>query len=140
MPPLYRLLRRAQSEAYPFENQIMKKLIQIYKDGWRVLVRWFWFSLVFAVLQFPFKHIFEYIKDQSQYLDAIYWPYIAILIYIVLIVPILLYFTSEWTGELIAPKINRKKLKEIKIKALRTSRDSNQRADFTANTPISKDK
>jgi hypothetical protein len=89
-------------------------ILNAYRDGWRVFLRWLWFSFVLGLLQIPFRFVFEYTVDESKYGAASYAaPFILIVLFVVAVLPFLLYWVSEWTGEFVAPRISRRKLRNL---------------------------
>lgn len=87
-------------------------LKRIYVDGWRVFGRWFVFSLILGVIQLPFNLGMEYLVEKGIITHVLYFYPLAVLLCLITIYPLILYAVSEWTGEFIAPRINRKKLRE----------------------------
>ena len=93
----------------------MNRILFAYKDGWRVLLRWLWFSFILALLQLPFSYVFEYTLGEAGYGEVSGAVVFLLLgLFIVTVLPFLLYWVSEWTGEFVGPRISRKRFDAIK--------------------------
>ncbi len=98
---------------------------KVYLDGWRVFGRWFWFSLILGIIQLPFRLGFKFLLEKEIIPNEFYIYPLAVLVFLVLFSPFILFFVSERTGEFIAPRINRKKLHEINNRPFGMKNDSN---------------
>ncbi len=88
----------------------MQTIWRIWKSGGWVLLRWLWFSFILALLTIPIRMLLR----KSGVLDLPYQILFPLLLggYI-LIGPLVMYAVSELTGEFVAPRINRRKLRAI---------------------------
>ena len=78
-----------------------------YIEGWRVFLRWIWFSFILAIAQFPVRLIINNLIENEILPAKPYTASLGMLIAIVLLCPFVLYYVSEWTGEFIAPRRKR---------------------------------
>lgn len=88
----------------------MQIIWKIWKSGGWVLLRWLWFSFILALLSIPIRMLLR----KSGLMDLPYQALFPLLLggYI-LIGPLVMYAVSELTGEFVAPRITRKKLRAI---------------------------
>ena len=88
----------------------MQTIWKTWKSGGWVLLRWLWFSLILALLTIPIRLVLH----GSGLMEIPHSALFPLLIggYI-LIGPFVMYVVSELTGEFVAPRINRKKLRTI---------------------------
>jgi hypothetical protein len=85
----------------------------MYKEGWRVFLRLLWFGLILRILQLPFDLGIEYLVSKKIVPeDQFLFPIALYVIYAATILPFILFYSSEWTGEFIAPRTKRKQLHE----------------------------
>ncbi len=103
----------------------MNRIINVYKEGWKVLLRLLWFSFLLWLVQWPLRYLQRYLIVQSNYSEhAIATQFIVLGVFIVGVFPFLLYWVSEWTGEFIGPRITRKRMRLIDREMERSPRSS----------------
>ena len=74
-------------------------------------LRCLWFTILLAALQYPFQWGMRLVVNASgEEMRTRGLGYVLIVFFIVVVMPYLLYLVSEWTGEFVGPRINRKKM------------------------------
>jgi len=95
-----------------------------YIEGWRVFLRWIWFSFILVIVEFPVRLIITKLI-QNEVLPATPYTFpLVLLVIIILFYPFALYYISGWTGEFIAPRDKRRSARS-------KNKKSNQRLEPT---------
>lgn len=88
-------------------------LAEMWTEGTRVLLRWIGFSFVLGLVSLPFSVAYQYVFHRFvvERGAAGKVVFIAIVLVYIAVAPFVLYAVSEWTGEFVAPRITRKRLR-----------------------------
>ena len=101
----------------------MNKIFKIWTSGWKVIGRYIIFQILIQLLFLPLSLFFMFLGSgtagSSESQSPILFPILAIIVFIIL--PLICYAASEILGEFVAPRISRKKLREIEQNRFRNN-------------------